>query len=186
MKSAVFIATLGLLSASNAQKNDIGCFRPGACINSFEVGRSLTATAQACLLECNTVAACAEWSYFEASSECVLFASCNTFSETICTDCLSGDKECDGLQCFIEGQQCQGTNLGTTTNVETWQDCNSLCLENDACTWFTYNLDSLNGLSCSLYSNCLTLQDCPTCLTSQRFCGEFILFTVCNCPYSRP
>ena len=171
MKKFLTIIALCILSASNAQ-NNIGCFREGACVNSFELGRSLVATAEECLRDCNAVAACSEWTYFDTSKDCALFSSCNAFSDSACSDCVSGDKGCADLQCFMEGR-CTGTTIGATmTNVPTWRNCNALCEEDKSCNWFTYDIDPETGLTCTLYSNCLTIQSCTSCVSSQKFCGS--------------
>ena len=169
MDSRFLAITLVLVSGASAQ-NDIGCFRTGACTDSFIFASGRVATAEECLRYCDATTNCAEWTYTETTKNCALTTSCISFDDTV-SGSLSGDQGCTDLQCFSDGR-CVGTNVASYTGVANWQACNALCLEEEDCNWFTYNTDSVNGLTCDIYASCLSVQSCSTCISSQKYCGK--------------
>ena len=170
MESHHFALALFLLclTGTNAQ-NDIGCFRQGECLNSLSSNSGKVASAEACLRYCQSLDNCQHWVFYESTKVCTPFLSCSFFSEDTCTDCLAGDVGCDELSCFREGR-CAGNILGTDNDVSSWDECNQLCLGDPLCNWFTYDSELL---TCVRDSNCLTINECESCVSSQKFCRKY-------------
>ena len=122
---------------------------------------------------------CILWPMFQENDECqwftffgklqhtcVLFANCTAIDTTNCDQCVSGERECQPLACFVQGQ-CEGLlDFGLETNSAT--ECLDVCQSFDQCTWFTYKPEVQ---LCLLYQTCTTLDEtCTTCISGQQGC----------------
>ncbi len=50
----------------------------------------------ACLELCKVEKDCEYFTFFEVDNSCLMLANCVTFSTDTCTDCYSGDRNCEG------------------------------------------------------------------------------------------
>ena len=91
--------------------------------------------------------------------------------------------QCLLLDCFIDNEECEihGDNLiETFMGVSSFYECSSLCLDNSACTAFTFYETDSHPLTeaCFLFSTCATRRGCENCVTgsSQESCTCSVKF----------
>ena len=79
------------------------CYTPGQCLDSNFVGAIPANEINECLLSCKENIKCYWSTFYPEFSSCNLFSECNDLNNSQCTDCLTSKKECDIIQCDLEG-----------------------------------------------------------------------------------
>ncbi len=162
----LLLAALAASVSVSAQEDSIGCFVQGQCQESIFLDQDLADDAYQCLSFCQATEDCSYFTYFTDTTACVAFLDCNTFDQS-CDNCVSGQVDCEALQCFVEGE-CQGSYLDTDL-VEDAEDCLEWCTETPDCQWFTYDSDDDH---CVLTTNCVEIAECDSCVTGQVECDD--------------
>jgi hypothetical protein len=85
--------------------NDLQCFIPGECTNSQGLDILPSVDEFQCLESCQENTNCTWFSFFPDSNFCQTFSSCKNVDETLCPNCISGQRECENLAptCFVQG-----------------------------------------------------------------------------------
>ncbi len=77
------------------KRNDLQCFISGECSNGQELNILPSKDELQCLESCQQTANCTWFSFYPDSSTCNLLSSCATIEDTNCSNCISGERECD-------------------------------------------------------------------------------------------
>ena len=91
----------GFLNSGNCNK--LQCFIPGECTNSQEINILPSLDEFQCLEICQQDANCTWFSFFPDSNFCQMFSSCGSIEDTFCSNCISGQRECESTApiCFM-------------------------------------------------------------------------------------
>jgi len=78
----------------------------GQCINSYQLDSLGVEDEFECLDACKANETCSWFTHFEHQSLCLLFANCSSLDTSFCSDCVSGQKECDPPEpiCWVTGK----------------------------------------------------------------------------------
>ena len=80
------------------------CYENGQCRDSNFIEALPVNEINDCILSCKENIDCNWSTYYSSSfSFCNLFSDCNILDTTDCSNCISSMKECDTIQCDIEG-----------------------------------------------------------------------------------
>ena len=81
----------------------------------------------------------------------------------------------EGLKCFVEGK-CVGATEISNVIVDTIKTCVNQCQTSKKCKFSTF--DSNNNYCKKFEDICseINKDECPTCLTSQKYCTVSICF----------
>ena len=174
-----FASLLGFLSFSilvqvcqgkaEHKSEDYQCFVAGECTFGQQVDVLESADELQCLTICQATANCTWFTFFPNSESCELFSSCGTVDDTLCPECISGQKECSIPEptCWVQGN-CHGNVTHTEDNIITKEDCLSICKEFSLCNWFTYFSERT---VCTLMLDCPALDEgCTTCVSGESRC----------------
>ena len=161
----VVIATisLGLIQVAEQQ---LTCFKPGECKDSFQISGQVIDNQYLCRRECQLNTYCNWFTFFKNTNYCQLYRNCVKLDKA-CTECLTGEKACSApeIKCWMTGK-CPGKALATNT-TESSEACLKLCQTMPQCNWFTF--DDLKR-QCSAFSNCSSLEGCDTCISGNSKC----------------
>ena len=129
----------------------------GECTGSTFIKVTKEADAAACLNFCKGQPGCQYFTFYENEGGCFSFLSCTNLSTEGCTDCISGDVECEDQQCDLQGL-CDGAlvKFDSTANKDL---CILECQSIPECLWWSYNND--NGF-CIMSADCLYLDSTYT------------------------
>lgn len=153
-------------------QSSIGCFVSGECRESLVVDSMVnSASPEDCLEFCDQTVDCNHFSHYDDANVCFAFANCVSFSNTSCSDCISGDAGCSSLQCFITGH-CDGVLIGFASNVQSAVECLNLCKMTDNCAWWTYDSSDQR---CLMTQNCIHIDPCQSCFTGQKDCRKCLV-----------
>ena len=85
--------------------SSLTCYKHGQCLGSYFIGSVPVNEINDCILSCKDNIEC-NWStyyMYEVSLQCNLFSDCDILDTTHFSNCISSMKECDTIQCDIEG-----------------------------------------------------------------------------------
>ena len=101
--SFVYIFTFFILKCES--KKELKCFVSGECTFSQHLELFTSKDEFECLGSCKTNSNCTWFTYYPASSSCQLFSNCKNVDDAFCTDCQSGQKECQVPEpvCWVQG-----------------------------------------------------------------------------------
>ena len=149
-------------------QSSIGCNVDGECKGSLYMDVTNQETVGECLTQCQSTIGCQFWTYYRESKGCLGFVSCDHLSSESCTDCVSGDKECEPYQCNIQGR-CSGT-LVRFLQAPDVDYCAEACHTYTNCTWWTYDQGGSSKF-CTLMGDCPVLDEtCLTCISGEAGC----------------
>merc|ERR1712117_734361 len=179
----VFVAVVAMLEFTLAdpveEDKDIECCQ---CYGKCAAGSYLLATYPGdsptyfdCLMKCQTytdpnepLAECRFFSHDNASpNNCYLYSNCPSLDGS-CFTCISGDAQCDPLNCNLFGKQCQGVLVGEE-KADTQLQCACQCDEERDCNYYTFNAEVK---LCSLFATCDSYFDCSACVTGDEQCWQ--------------
>ena len=112
---------------------------------------------------------CDYFTHFADESACFSWDYCVEFSNTTCTDCISGEVTCAGsvTECSLPGL-CEGVEIDFSSQLGE-DDCANECAGFDGCEWYSY--DSATSF-CILTPDCSGTTSCPTCVHGEKNCGN--------------
>ena len=100
MLNFLFLTMLSLASLASAQE----CLIQGRCVNSQLIHLTGAGSATDCLQDCKDFPGCQWYSFKERSKTiCELFSDCNEISTNDCDHCVSGQVQCDLINCNLPG-----------------------------------------------------------------------------------
>ena len=125
------VLLLVCIGASKASGQDYQCFVPGECIFSQHIDILASKDEFQCLELCQNNVNCTWFTFYpDDSASCQLFATCGSISDTLCPQCITGQKECSSPEpvCWVQGH-CLGNVTHTESNIryyETFSEIASL------------------------------------------------------------
>ena len=122
-----------------------------------------------CLESCIDLQPCNYFTHYEDPNGdlCYAFLDCPTLSASGCSNCVSGERDCDRYECFEQGKV-----LGTFIDgphVDNADDCLDACIGEPDCAWFTF--DKSTSICTLTKDNVLQDPSCLTCVFGQMECS---------------
>ena len=110
---------------------------------------------------------CSQFTHYNSVGVCYVWETCTSFSDTSCSDCISGDADCPSSICSEPGL-CVGIQVGFSIEA-TEGDCITSCLNSVDCQWYSYDVSSQ---FCTLSETCQSIQTCSNdnCVHGQKEC----------------
>ena len=106
MARPIVVATLLLVNIMPREAHSQQCYVPGECIGQL-VGSFQSYDRYECLSVCSNVRDCTWFSSNGENGFCGLFETCEEVSTENCSQCVSGESNCEVLRCGIVGE-CKG------------------------------------------------------------------------------
>ena len=104
---------------------DLQCFISGECTNSDIIDIVPSNDEFECLENCQNNANCTWFTFYPDARGCLLVANCGDVEDTFCSNCVSGEKECEIPKpvCSVQGILFFNTkfiiaNAGSATDLE--------------------------------------------------------------------
>ena len=110
MSFFIFLIVLFIIPCQSYEDHrDLQCFLPGECTNGILLAAQTTANEYECLDFCKSLANCTWFTFYPESNACFLYENCESIDEALCSECLSGQKECSAPEptCWVQGY-CHG------------------------------------------------------------------------------
>ena len=83
--------------------SSLTCYVPGQCLKSEFIGAIPANELNDCILSCKENSDCNWSTYYPEFSTCNLFTECNILEDYHCSGCITNMKECERIQCDVEG-----------------------------------------------------------------------------------
>ncbi len=95
------LSHLGFITAT---ENETQCFVKGECKHSTLIDESMTLGENSCLHFCQKTPGCRWFTYHPENSFCAALTECVELSTTDCSNCLSGQTECQVIRigCLLQ------------------------------------------------------------------------------------
>ena len=164
MARPIVVATLLLVNIMPREAHSQQCYVPGECIGQL-VGSFQSYDRYECLSVCSNVRDCTWFSSNGENGFCGLFETCEEVSTENCSQCVSGEYNCEVLRCGIIGE-CKG-NFITEDNRATEHLCQDFCTSYTGCSFYTYHK---NTNLCLLFEDCPEVNNCQSCVSGQPGC----------------
>ncbi len=106
MKSLLFSILFIFFAISNPGNcTDLQCFVSGECTNGSKITILHSKNEIQCLRSCQQNDNCTWFTFFRDSNFCHLLSSCESTKDTVCPNCISGQRECENPTpiCFVQG-----------------------------------------------------------------------------------
>lgn len=168
-RSVVLVLVLSSFAALTAAQV---CFSEGEWEGCIFIGEEDAADAVECYGLCQAESACNFFTFYEnagpAPNECRSYSQCDEFSPGTCSNCISGERSCEGPTCDVLGR-CIGVFVDGG-QAETYNQCLEMCKIHQDCEWFTFDETEY---FCSMTFDCISLDDsCKSCRSGQRTCSK--------------
>ena len=146
------------------------CFQPGQCRESQPITGDFVEDEFECFDFCKVTSACKFFSFAPDIKYCELFFNCSYVDTSVCSNCLTGSKDCQPKEpeCWIPGE-CTGV-LDHFEAAQSKEECLGLCKSMIGCGWFTFREPSS---PCFLFKDCPSIDEtCDSCISGERRCKQ--------------
>lgn len=159
-----------LLSLAHFGSSELPCAQTGECLGAEFIREISATTVEECADLCREESLCRNFNYYMSEQQCFLLANnCDSISDSFCSDCLTGNRNCDLPACWLRGVQAKGSFAGHAI-VDSPEECHIESKKDQRFKWFTF--DKSGDRTCVFFSDKTDLVPCTTCVTGESICAS--------------